>query len=262
MMKKVGIIVTIVTMAALLLAAVSTPSYGATATSAGTSTEVAQLLQISTSDLSSCEKTDYSACCNIMAIGEKRLKSYNNAIAKSERLVASLQAKGVDTSAMESTMSDAQFTVIGPLADALESGDETLVANELRSKCLFNGAPYSFHFGAQMSIEGMTAITVRIEDRAVQAGYGRQIGEIKAHLATAQAALDEAGTSPYNEEQKKVLKEELRTAASLLKEVIHGLQNPAADVAPGNAVRKNTVASNGNAVMLNRPVVPVNAVSK
>jgi len=245
MFKRIGMILTV---AALLLAAVSAPSFAANP-SAGTASDVAGVLQIAKPDLA-CERTDFSASnVNIMAIGEKRLIYYKNVIAHSGRIVARLNAQGVDTSAMEATMDGAQSAVIDPLAAALATGNKSLVLNELRSKCLFNGAPYSYHYGAKMGIEGMTAVTAHIEDRAIQAGYGQQIEEIKAHLANAQSALDAAGTNPYTEEQKKVIKDELKNAANDLRSVIKALQSNT-DATPVNAVRKNTAA------------LPVNAVSR
>jgi hypothetical protein len=230
----------ILTVAALLLAAVSAPSLAANP-SAGTTSDVDQVLQITQFDMIS-ERTPLSTSNTaIMAMGEKRLNYYNNVIAKSEQVVTRLNAQGIDTSAMEATIADAQSAVIDPLAAALATGNKTLVASELRSKCLFNGAPYSFHYGAKIGIGGMTAVTAYIEDRAIQAGYGQQIEEIYGHLANAQSTLDAAGTNPYNEEQKKVIKEELKNAANELRSVIKALQHNTGTV-PVNAVRKNTAA--------------------
>lgn len=243
MMKRIGMILTV---AALLLAAVSAPAFAAKP-SAGTFVNADAVLQIASPE-QAVERVDFSNCdVNITALGEKRLNYYNNVIAKSERVVAKLQAQGVDTSAMEAIMADAQSAVIDPLAAALATGNETLIANELRSKCLFNGAPYSFHYGAKMAIEGMTAVTVQIEDRAIQAGYGQQIEEIYAHLDNAQSALDAAGTNPYNEEQKKVIKEELRSAATMLRDVIKALQDNTDNVSV-KAVKMDRAAVSGNAV--------------
>ncbi len=216
MMKKLSIIFAL---AILMLAAVSAPAFAAQG-SPDNST-VKKAFQERNGQLNITEKKDP------VDIGNKRLAHYNDAMTKSENRIQKMNARGADTTGMQSVMADARSSVVSPLEAAFATGNGTVIANELRSKSLFNGAQYSFHYGAKMSIQTLLSTTARIEANATAAGYGSQIAEVKTHIANAEAIMESVGTNPYTEDQKNAVKEELKSAATLLRDIIKSMREQA-----------------------------------
>ncbi|HUL61669.1 MAG TPA: hypothetical protein VLT35_01295 [Methanocella sp.] len=156
----------------------------------------------------------------VIGLGNLRLTHYNDAVAKYDDRMTKLSAKGVDVSGMQAVEAGAQASVIGPLQTAIASADPAAVKAELKDKCLGNGAPYSYHFWAKMDTAGGQAISARVADNATQAGYGEQLAQVNAELATAQSTLDSVGTNPYTIEQKSTIWDSLKAAADGLKDLI------------------------------------------
>jgi hypothetical protein len=159
----------------------------------------------------------------IIELGNLRLAHYNDAVAKYDDRMGKLSAKGVDVSEMQTVESGAQANVIGPLQAAISSGNADSVRAELKDKCLGNGAPYSYHFWAKMDTAGGKAISARIADNATQAGYGEQLEQVNAELATAQSTLNSVGTNPYTLEQQNTIWNSLKSAAEQLRNIIKAL---------------------------------------
>ena len=216
MIKKLGIMFAL---AILMLAAVSAPVFAAQGSTDNPT--VKKALQDRYGQLNATEKKDP------IDMGNKRLDRYNAVMTRSENRIQNMSARGADTTGMQSVMAGAQSCVISPLEAAVATGNGTVIANELRSKSLFNGAPYSYHYGAMMGIEGLKSTTARIEANATAAGYGSQIGEVKNHIANAEAIMESVGTNPYTDDQKIAVKEELNSAATILKDIIKSMRGQA-----------------------------------
>jgi hypothetical protein len=156
-------------------------------------------------------------------LGSIRLNRYNTAVANYDDRMSKLNAKGVDISVMQSVEIGARAPVIAPLQSAVAANDAPAVRAELKDKSLGNGAPYSYHFWAKMDLAGGKAVTAKITDNATQAGYGDQIAQINAELATAQSTLDNVGTNPYTTEQQNTIWSSLKSAAGQLVNIIKAL---------------------------------------
>jgi hypothetical protein len=156
-------------------------------------------------------------------LGNIRLSHYNDAMAKTDERMGKLSGKGVDVSGMQGIKSGAIANVISPLQSAVNSGDGNAVMNELKQKCLFNGAPYSFHYAAKIDLEALKAITKKIEPAATEAGYGGKISEINAKLNSAEKTLEKVGTNPYTDQEKENVWSDLQKASEVLRELIKSM---------------------------------------
>lgn len=159
-----------------------------------------------------------------LQLGSLRLAYYNQAVAGYDGRIANLSAKGADVSGMQSVMAGARSSVISPLQSAVSAGDVNATKEELKGKCLGNGAPYSYHFWAKMDLESLKAGTARLADNATKAGHGDQITDVNAKLATVQSTLNAAGTSPYSGDQKDNIWNSLKAASEELKTVIQEMK--------------------------------------
>ncbi len=168
-----------------------------------------------------------SQSVDIMRVGQYKLTYYEQVLLKSEQIVTNISQLGIDTSAMESVISGARSGVLNPLKSALDSGDNTGVTNELKTKCLSNGTSYSYHYGSKMDMETMKAVTAKIERIVTIAGYGTEIKEVKTHLNNAEKAIDKVGTRPYTQEEMKYVATELKDASVALAEIIQSMNEKA-----------------------------------
>jgi hypothetical protein len=214
MIKKLSIIFAL---AVLVLAAVSAPAFAAQGSPDNPA--VKNALQDRNGQLNATEKKDP------IDMGNNRLARYNNVMTRSENRIQNMGARGADTTGMQSVMAGAQSCVIAPLEAAICTGNGTIIANELRSKSLFNGSQYSYHYGAMMGIEGLKSTTARIEANATAAGYGSQIEEVKTHIANAEAIMESVGTNPYTNDQKNAVKEALKSATTILKDIAKSMRD-------------------------------------
>jgi len=168
-----------------------------------------------------------SQSIDVMSIGQYKLTYYEQVLSKSEQIVANVSQFGINTSAMGSVISGARSGVLKPLQSALDSGDSIRVTNELKTKCLFNGTSYSYHYGSKMDLETMKAVTAKIERIVTIAGYGTEIKEVKTHLDNAEKAIDNVGTRSYTPEEAKYISTELMDASVTLAEVIQSMNEKA-----------------------------------
>ncbi|MCD1295392.1 hypothetical protein CUJ83_10320 [Methanocella sp. CWC-04] len=170
-------------------------------------------------------KAEFEAQVNSakLQLGNIKLGYYNDVMAKTDERMSKLNEKGVDTNGMMCVKSGAISNVITPLQNAVSSGDGNAVKNELRTRCMFNGAQYSFHYAAKIDLEALKAITSAIADNATQAGYGDEIAEVNAKLSAAENTLNEVGTSPYTDAQKEQIWNNLKDASGLIRSIIQGM---------------------------------------
>lgn len=156
-------------------------------------------------------------------LGQIRLSGYNDAMARSDSWIGSLAAKGIDVTDMQSLRTSAQSGVVDPLQASINTGNAETIMNEVKSKSLFNGAPYSFHYAARMDLAALTAVTDHIETNATQAGYGDDIAEVRAKLASAQSTLTIVGTNPYADSRQEQIFGDLKAASQQLRTIIQAM---------------------------------------
>lgn len=160
----------------------------------------------------------------VLELGGIRVDYYNDVLARNDARVANLSDRGVDVSGMLNVKAGAQSNVIGPLQSAVNAGDANATRDELRGKCLGNGAPYSFHYWAKTDLEALKGITARIADNATRAGHGDDIASINTKLATVEGTLAVVGTSPYTEEQQEAIWDNLKAASEELRALLQELR--------------------------------------
>ncbi|HMK45559.1 MAG TPA: hypothetical protein VK436_02935 [Methanocella sp.] len=155
-----------------------------------------------------------------LALGTAKLAAYNSDINAINVQIANWSAKGIDTTGMKNVVNGAGSSVVAPLQSAVSAGDVNATREPLRSTCLYNGAPYSYHMAAKMDTERLKALTGKISANATAAGYGNQIANINTQLASAQDQLNQIGASPYTGDQRTSLFDTLKDASLELKTII------------------------------------------
>lgn len=231
MIKKLNLTLVL---SVLLLAAVSAPLYASSASAELSGRPGAQNVGINTSITTDASiglngaNVSISQSLDVSVAGSKKRDYYNKVLNGSEQRISAMRQAGIDVSGMETVLAGARSDVVAPLGSALDSGDKDQVSSELKSKCLFNGTSYSYHYGAKMDLEALKATIKKIENVATRAGHGGEITEAKLHISNAESTMLAAGTSPYTAEQKAYINAELKSASLILADVIVSMNAEAA----------------------------------
>ncbi|HMK46597.1 MAG TPA: hypothetical protein VK436_08215 [Methanocella sp.] len=162
---------------------------------------------------------------NAVQMGQARLSQYNDEIADANSQISNLSSKGVDTSEMQSIVSGAESNVVTPLQNAVNSGNADTIRSTMKSTCMCNGAPYSYHLVSRLDLARLQALTEKISDNATKAGYGSQISDINTKLTSVQTTLSQASTNPLPSDQQSQLNNNLKDASEELKSVMQDMKD-------------------------------------
>lgn len=191
--------------------------------------------------------------CNLDA-----LKDYANAKAQaySEQLddyaakTASLNAKGMDVSGMNSLISDARSEVVTALQSDISSAtDAQGVAAALKAHCLYDSCPQTgnFHFEAKWESEKLAQMLSVIKANNASANYTTQMSTVESDISTANSGLSAVDSAQYTSAQHDQIWDALNDAAKNLKEILSDMrsggakapsENPIKTAAPKNPVKR------------------------
>lgn len=160
----------------------------------------------------------------IIKLGNLKLDYYHDVMSKADDRMAIMSSKGIDISGMQGVQAEAHSNVVSPLYSAVNSGDPNAIRDQLKSRCLGNGAAYSDHYFAKMDYQALKAITSRIADNATKAGCRDQIADVNAKLSTVDSTLSTVGTSTYAGDQKDTIWNNLKAASEEIKTIIQELK--------------------------------------
>ncbi len=153
-------------------------------------------------------------------IGDQRLTDYNNLLSKGDTQIATLSSKGFDVSGLQSVENGARSNVVAPLQAAVNTGDGTTIKAQLKSTCLDNGMPYSYHYSAKINLERLTTVNNKLMTMVTNSTVQGQLSDVSAKLSKVRSQLDAIGTSPYTGSQKDDVWNGLKSAAQEMKTAI------------------------------------------
>ncbi|MDE1825833.1 MAG: hypothetical protein KGH61_04720 [Candidatus Micrarchaeota archaeon] len=148
----------------------------------------------------------------LMQQAQKVVANYQRGISKAQATASRLGSKGIDTSQMNSTISQAERTIIAPLQSAINSSaNYTQLYDVLKANCLDNGCKNgtNFHFSAQLQLEGSQAYLAYIGAKA-NASSGVKVNQTaladaQLYLTNASSLLSSIGAAQISQSQEQQL---------------------------------------------------------
>jgi hypothetical protein len=159
----------------------------------------------------------------IVELGNVRLTYYNDLVSKADARMSEMSARGIDVSGMQGVTAGAGSNVISPLQAAVNSNDANAVKEQLKDKCIANGAPYSYHIYAKLDLEALKAVSAKISVSTNNSSIQQQLAAVNEKLSGAEGTLNAVGTNPYTSDQQSQVWDSLKAASEGLKEIIKGL---------------------------------------
>lgn len=153
-------------------------------------------------------------------VGNQRLTDYNNLLSKEDSQIANLGSKGFDVSGLQSVENGARSSVVAPLQTAVNTGDGATIKAQLKSTCLDNGMPYSYHYSAKINLERLTTVNNKLLTLVNNSTIQGQLSDVSSKLSAVRGQLDAIGTSPYTGSQKDDVWNGLKDAALEMKTAI------------------------------------------
>lgn len=153
-------------------------------------------------------------------IGEQRLSEYNNLLSMENTQITNMASRGFDVAGLQSVVAGAETNVVDPLQNAVNTGNGTIIRNELMSVCLDNGAPYSYHYSAQINLARLTSINDKLATLTSNSTIQGQISDVNSTLATVSSTLGSIGTNPYTGSQESQVWDGLKAASQELRTII------------------------------------------
>jgi hypothetical protein len=159
----------------------------------------------------------------IVELGNIRLTYYNDVVSKADARMSEMSARGIDVSGMQGVTAGAESNVVSPLQSAVSSGDANAVKEQLKDKCIANGAPYSYHIYAKLDLEALNAVGAKIGAGTNNSSIQQQLAAVNEKLSNAEGTLNVVGTNPYTADQQSQVWDNLKAASEGLKEIIKEL---------------------------------------
>ncbi len=153
-------------------------------------------------------------------IGDQRLTDYNTLMSKEDAQITNLGSKGFDVSGLQSVEDGARSNVVAPLQTAVNTGDGTTIKAQLKSSCLDNGMPYSYHYSAKINLERLTTVNNKLLTLVTNSTIQGQLSDVSSKLSAVRSQLDAIGTSPYTGSQKDDVWNGLKAASKEIKTAI------------------------------------------
>jgi Spy/CpxP family protein refolding chaperone len=153
-------------------------------------------------------------------LGKQRLSQYNSLLSKENSQISAMASKGFDVSGLQSVVAGAQSNVVTPLQNAVNTGNGTVVKDQLKSACLDNGMPYSYHYSAQINLARLTSINNKLATLVNNTTIQGQISDVNSKLSSVSSTLNSIGTSPYTGSQQDQVWDGLQAASQELKTII------------------------------------------
>ncbi len=153
-------------------------------------------------------------------LGDQRLSDYNTLLSKEDTQIANMASKGFDVSGLQSVEDGARTNVVTPLQNAVNTGNGTVIRDQLRSTCMDNGMPYSYHYSAKINLARLTSINDKLATLVNNTTIQGQISDVSSKLVSVSSTIDSIGTSPYTGSQKDQVWDGLKDASQELKTII------------------------------------------
>ncbi|MDE1865864.1 MAG: hypothetical protein KGH94_04480 [Candidatus Micrarchaeota archaeon] len=173
---------------------------------------------------------NYSSCSLApdRSLAEAKLQIYELGIAEAQRYAANLSSYGINTSSLDTIISGANASVIGPLTVVVtNSTSSSQLESLIGSYCLYDGCSYhlsdfqgvNYHLAARMRTQGAQLILdkIRSSDRNANAS---QLAEAQSHISNASAILQKVNLEVFTGSQGAEIAKNLSEASILIKESV------------------------------------------
>jgi hypothetical protein len=164
----------------------------------------------------------------LTALADAKVVYYNGVLDYYSSQMADLESKGLDTSKMESLISDARTQVVTPLESATSSAnDGTKMLEAISSYCLGNGCPneMNFHFWGRFTYEKLQASLDTMEPYVSGSDQAASLAdEAQGYLDAAETGLKNIGTTFCSETGCEGIWNNLENAAETLVELLNELK--------------------------------------
>ena len=168
--------------------------------------------------------TTYQTCTFGVKQQYAQLKAqmFNHAISHAQNMTEKMTSRGLNTTALENTVSTANGQVQQFENAVNNAQNSTELKAALQSFCLYNGCknPSDFHFAAKVVIDTDQARLNLLASKNSTVTYQSLVAQTQADINNAQAALNVVGSSQYQGNQSSTVWGDLKAAS----DIMHQLQ--------------------------------------
>ncbi|MDE1833109.1 MAG: hypothetical protein KGH58_01685 [Candidatus Micrarchaeota archaeon] len=163
--------------------------------------------------------------CNFKAVrtyASERLAAFSGYISYYQNISDNMSARGIDTSAINTLLRNAQDQVVSPFAQGINSStNATQIMGAVARYCLFNECPggSDFHLSAKFEINKTAAIIASVNSLT---NGTANTAQAQSYLSDAGDMLSGVGSSTYTGGQQAMIFGNLTMAANSLRSVISG----------------------------------------
>lgn len=170
-------------------------------------------------------RSTYQQCAlpALKEFGNDKVAAYKAEIAGYAQTVSALSSNGVQTSALNQTISNANSTIIIPLQNAINSATNvSQLESAINGYCLFDGCRngIDYHLAANFATEKITAIINKAETMNLTANQTSALSSAKADIAISTSTLQTVGTSRYKDGQNTTIWSNIRNASVLVRHAL------------------------------------------
>ncbi len=180
-----------------------------------------------TKDVRSIIKSDYSSLkstykgCMYSAfeqLASAKTQALQLDIAKMQNRSNTLASKGIDTTALNQVISNADSQLASLQAAIGSANDSKSLKAALGSYCLYNGCKNgnNFHFAAKSAIAAQQAVLNLLQTNSNATQYSSQITQAQNDLNAAQSTLNTVGTGQYSGTQQSDVWNNIKAASSII----------------------------------------------
>ena len=175
-------------------------------------------------------RTTLETCTDnaLKTFADEKLLGYNTDLADMQAKIANLSAKGVDTSALSSLVSDAQSTIVSPFQSAINSAtNASQLRDAIEQYCLYDGCKSgtNFHLAAKWDIAKTSAVESYLQSKPNAGNFTSQFSQVTSDVSQSQSALSSVGTSAYGPGQSDSVFNPLKDASDVLKQIASGMRS-------------------------------------
>ena len=167
---------------------------------------------------SQCQKQAYTN------MTQERVNGYQSQIKNFQEKINDLQERGFNVTVLNQLLSDAQTQIIQPLQSALSNAnDSQQVQNAIRTYCLYDGCinGTNFHLDAKFDLTRATIILNDLQTNSAAFNLDNAtVSQAQQDLTDAQTALNNVGTSAYQQGQSQTIFNDIQNASKIIVQLI------------------------------------------
>jgi len=175
-------------------------------------------------------RTTYESC-NLDAVkahAQEKVQWYESELDNAGAKADNLSGRGIDTSNLETIISDARSGIVSPLSSVIDSAtDAKGIQVALKQYCLYDGCTdgSNFHFAAKFESTKLDDILAKLNANPNAQNATAHIQAAQNDLSTAEGILSSLGLSQASDSQQTQLWNSIKDAATNVKEAISEMRS-------------------------------------